>query len=271
MRRLLLRLAVLALGTPLLASPAQGSRLLGVTFFDGELWEIDPLTADTTHVGSTFGDRLNSLTFHDGLLYSVSNESDELIGIDPATGVVVSSLPITFGTHEVDVRSLAFSSDGRLFAVNQFPRISLHEIDLATGQLAAVGDLPNSPFQALEFSPSGVLYGWNFASGLVTVDTSTAALTDVGAIVGEAMQSIAFDADGTLYGILNGADFGRSTGLEVHSIDPATGVHTVSASTGLGGPPLRGIAFVAEPGVASLLGLGGALLAAAVRRGVGWR
>ena len=256
---------MLAVAGLLIPSTTRAASLLGVTFFDGAVWEVDPLTASAGQLQPFSRARLNSLAAHAGLLHSVSNTTGELISIDPATGLVVQTLALDLGPLGVDVRGLAFSPDGSLFAINRLPQVSLHEIDLSTGRGTLVGNL-NSAFQALEFSPSGVLYGWSFSSGLVVINSLSGAITDVSPLtVGEPMQSLAFDMDGTLYGILNGADFGRFTGLEIHTIDVTTGVSTLLSFTGQGGPSLRGIAFVPEPGLSLLLGASFGLLPATRR------
>lgn len=257
---------LLALAAPcslllVLASSANAGSLLGVTYWDGELWSVDPHTGATSQLGSTHKELLNSLTFHAGLIYSVSNDTGELFSINPFTGAVVETASLDFGALGVDVRALAFSPNGRLFAVNRWHQMTLHEIDLATGEGALVGTLAHSGFQALEFSPSGILYGWDFASGLVSVDPSSAVVTAIDpTVAGDGMQSLAFDEDGSLYGIVHGGSHGRPTGLEIYMIDVTTGVPTLSASTGWGGTVLRGIAFIPEPSTATLLCFGIAFL-----------
>jgi hypothetical protein len=136
-----------------------------------------------------------------GLLYGVDVATDQLITIDPASGVGAAVGPLGF----VNVRSLACDSGtGVLYGVDALTR-QLVSIDPATGAGTAVGLVGLVGVQGLAFDPSaGVLYGESFSSDeLITIDTSTGAASVIGPIGASIPlgRSLAFDANaGVLYG-----------------------------------------------------------------------
>ena len=150
-----------------------------------------------------------------GNYYSVGGNA--LITIDPTTGAGTQVATLDFGTVTPNVRGLAFSSTGELYAINSAPgehewdirgADSLYSIDMSTGLGSYLGDTSFDIVEGLTFSPRGELYAWDHEFGLLTVDVSTGAATDVNDTDNQlpendrywAISTLTFGLDGTLYG-----------------------------------------------------------------------
>jgi len=156
--------------------------------------------------------RLNSLALDNvGRFVSVGGTAaDALLTINPTTGAGTQISTLNFG-HPIDVRALACSSAGDLYAVNnQVPGFispqDLYRVNLATGVGTFVATL-SAQCQALDFDAAGTLYGWGALTanqwGLMKIDPATGAITDINPLHpsrGVTIQSIVFGPDGTLYG-----------------------------------------------------------------------
>ncbi|MCX5888513.1 MAG: hypothetical protein NTY36_03575 [Deltaproteobacteria bacterium] len=240
------------------------SDVRGIAFFPdvtliGVSWDytnspvvgINQATGTGYTIGPSGYSRLNSLAKDkNGLLYSVS--SGQLITINPNTGQGTPIAALSFPTYPPDVRGLAFSPTGVLYAINcrpgsGLPPHDLYTIDPTTGAGTYIG--PNDHdgltfgIQDIAFSPDGILYGWDVTKGLVTIDTATGYATANPGWVGTAdIQGIAFAPDGTLYGAGNG----------LYKINTTTGAYTLVGSGGY--TDVRGIAFVTVLPPSSLIG-----------------
>ena len=215
--------------------------------------KIDPYTGSGSNIGLSGFPGLNSLAKDPvGTLWSVTDlyddPNDQLIKIDPATGKGTQVATLNFPVYPANVRALAFSSMGVLYATNGRPGaglqpIDLYTVDVVTGNGTYIG--PTGAIQGLTFSPSGVLYGWDVNVGLVTINTATGAATDVNpAAPGTPdIQSIVFALDGALYG----------AGKALYKIDPVTGVHTLIGSGGY--TDVRGIEFVPVASPTNMIGV----------------
>ena len=204
----------------------------------GSVFKIDESTGVGSLVGSTGFIGTNSLARDDaGTLYSVPGP---LITIDPTTGVGTLKTNVTPPT---DVRGLAFSPTNALFAIRYGGPVGsidgpddLVTIDVATGGVKLVGPTGFNGIQALEFSPSGTLYGWDLKKGLVTIDPGTGAATLVNPgsppPPGVDIQSLAFSPNGTLYGARE----------VLYRVDTSTGATTLVGSGGY--TDVRGIEFL---------------------------
>lgn len=205
---------------------------------------IDAVSGTGASSGSLGWDYVNSLARDaGGNLFSVSQ--GQLVQIDPSD---LTLIPVVDLDGLGGATGLAFSPMGELFAVarGQTGSDPLYRIDLATGAVTVVGDTRVFGLQGLEFSPSGILYGWSVQSGLVTLDPVTAHGTDVNPSVGASVeiQTLAFDSAGTLFGARDA----------LFEIDTTTGVAAQVGPGGLG--DIRGIALIPEPSVPRFLTLG---------------
>lgn len=250
------KLTLAALGAAV--STAQPSRaqfdLIGVCWdaSNSSVVRVDPATGYGTTVGVSGVPDLNSLAQNNaGTLFSASG--NQLVTLDPNTGIARSIATLDFGTELASVRGLAFSPADVLFAINYAPRAAPHNlytINPDTGSTTLVGNTGVPGIQAIAFSPQGVLYGWDVGFypvagiGLVTIDTITGLATDVDPLVEAtpyAVQSIEFAPDGTLYGACDA----------LYSIDVASGTTTLVGSGGY--LDIRGLAVVPEPSAFALL------------------
>ena len=130
-----------------------------------------------------------------------------LVKIDLETGS--GSLSTQFDlSGSLIPNSLAFSPTNEFFTVAFFDQISppgddLFKLDIETGQQTYLGTtLGFRGIQGLDFSPKGMLYGWDVFKGLVIIDSETGQTTDVNDAVGADadIQSIVFTDDGRLFG-----------------------------------------------------------------------
>jgi hypothetical protein len=220
-----------------LSSPSAG-KLIGVNI-DGLVVSIYQATGIGTTIGNC-GFVVNSLAKdNSGTLFSASGT--KLITINPTTGAGIQVATLNFGADPPDVRGLAFSPDNVLYAVvNGYPQTvpgigpdHLYTVNVSTGVGTLVGDTGMMSVQSIDFSPAGVLYGWDVGKGLITINTTTGVATDVNPSVGAAadIQGIVFGPDGTLYGACNA----------LYKIDVATGDTTLVGAGGY--TDIRGLEF----------------------------
>lgn len=244
----------------LITSARAQFEIIGVSwsFTNSSVVRIAPNTGAEMQIGLSGFERLNSLARSPGGgLYSVGGaDSRSLIAIDPATGAGQFQIGLNFGAVSVDVRGLAFSPAGVLYAINDATApLSdyLFTINPVTGAGTLVGVTGMPGLQGLDFAPDGTLYGWDVGSGsgtgagLVRIDPLTGLATDVNSSVSGSylIQSIVFAPDGTLYG----------AGDALYRINVTTGEPTVIGPGGY--PDLRGIEVVPEPSSLLLLACGG--------------
>ena len=217
----------------LILCPANASpkpwNLVGVSWYSdpsSPLVAINPTSGAASVIGLTGFNYLNSLARDkSGNLYSAC--VNQLIRINPATGAgtVVANLNFNL-TVSLDIRGLAFSPDGVLFAIQskldepvwKF-RYFLYRVNVATGVGTLIGSTGLEAMVSITFSSGGTLYGWDGTAGLVTINTATGLATDVNPSQGGTLniQSIAFGPDGNLYGACNNLyKINTSTGVWTH-------------------------------------------------------
>ena len=259
----------LVIAFAVIAFPARAD-LLGVAW-EGDVWRLDLNTGAGTKVGNAGAFRNAMALSPSGLFYS-AGDGPELITINPSNGAatVVATFSLQSPSQE-DIRALAFSPAGTLYAVSRYDPGNpaqgsnrLYTINPQTGATTFIGGMGTVGVQALEIAPNGTAYGYHIGTGdgpgnsgelgLVRVNLATGAITDVnpanGGVYG--IQSLAFVPDGTLYGVRSFPDAG------LYRIDPAT-----DATTRIGPQPgpgewsdIRGIAFVVpEPAALPLLAM----------------
>src|SRR5262249_35006636 len=170
-------------------------------------------------------------------------DQNHLVTINPVTGVATDlgvltydiAPPLQSGVTTFGVTGLAADSSGNLIA-SIFGSRSLYRINPSTLQATQLtaSTTDSSGIVALDFSPTGVLYGANIArKGLVTIDTTTWQATQVSTPTGfPTLQGIAFAPDGTLWGIGNSEGDISGSG-RIYTIDPITGIATLKFGLGL--------------------------------------
>jgi hypothetical protein len=254
-------------------------QLLGVTFGStltdsSKFVQIDPLTGQGAVTGVIGTNSLNSLARDKfGTFYSVKdtypsfpNElGNRLVTIDPLSGNLTSTSILDFGGEMSNVRDLAFSSDGTLYAIEDIFATSndvLYRIDLGNThtvgndvvtETTLIGFTGTRGIQSMCFSPGGILFGWDVVEkGLVTIDTATGVATDVNPSISsssmEAIQAMTFAPDGSLYGAYH----------SLYQIDAVTGDLTLIGSGAYS--DIRGLVVVPEPRSIELIVLGGLAL-----------
>lgn len=263
MREWALAAALILMG----ASNASALTIVGVSWdsspYAPTVWSIDPTTGAGVPIGVSGQRGLNSLARRsDGALLSTATfwAPFPVVEINPHTGSATVGVAPDFGDAGSSVRALAFSPEDELFAlVDHYPSHSdlLFSLDTVTGEGTLIADLGVGSIQALEFSPDGVLYGWDLTDELITINPTTGAVSDVSAVYQGRpnIQALAFAPDGTLYGAAH----------SLFTIDVSTGVASEVGDIGVvgsrGNESIRGIAVIPEPSTLVLLGVGIAHLA----------
>lgn len=245
---------VLAAAGLLMAGRASVARadFLGVQFFDNaspaQVVRIDSATGAGTAVGLTGFDRLNSMARSSaGVFYSHSDDTGDLISINPVTGAGTAVVPVAD-----DLRGLAFSPADVLYGIVDDGignEDNLVTIDTASGGVTVIGNTGATGLQALTFAADGTLYTYDVIAGLGTIDPATGLFTDVNPAVDAAgsggIQTLAFGANGTLYGSRD----------VLFTLDVTTGQATLVGDGSY--TDVRGMSLIPEPASLSLLGVAG--------------
>lgn len=231
----------------------RGERLIGVSW-KGEFIENDPSVGFTRTIGHTGFTRLNCLAVDaTGHVLSVANAGEGpasvLISIDPETG---RARRVADLAGAPDVRALAATRDGRLFAITAAGpaegfRNTLVRIDPATGTLEAIADLGRRAIQGLAARDETLMaYATHDdpsagRAGLISIDPDTgeATVLQSGARPTN-VQTIAFSPEGVLFGVLGDQGVVKTRGIV--SLDPDTGRIKVLGT--MRDWDVRGIAFV---------------------------
>ncbi|MEL7472020.1 MAG: hypothetical protein AAGK04_01780 [Planctomycetota bacterium] len=242
------------------AASSAAADLIAVTWQGGELWRLDESTGGSVRVGELGSDyRANAMARSPAGRYYVAAELDGLddewlFEIDPDTG---ASTPL-FQTGIDDIRSMAFTSDGTLHAVQEggVANSSLWTIDLVAESsqqgptLFGVGATPSK--QGLTVDDNGVAYMDGTNSSLQRVNLQSGGVTRVGVITPNVgAQSLAFDERVGLIGL------GRNSGEDfstLWSYDRSTGEADVLAT--FDRRDYRGFEYVPTPASVLAIGLG---------------
>jgi hypothetical protein len=277
----------------ILKTPGRALRLLGLTVLPVFAWDrgdaaepifavagqqlitLNPANGEflSSASGLNFGNLNDLAKGPDGFLYSATWDSNssiprKLVQLNPLTGQSIPLVTLDFGAERADVRGLAFSPSGTLFALNDIEMLNstpdnLYTINIQTGHATLVGNTGVGGLQSLAFSPAGVLYGWDLNGlGLVQINPVTGVATDVNPSLNGFLdiQALTFGPDGTLYGARNA----------LYTIDPSTGVTTLVGSGGYSN--VYGMAVgpasipVPEPSSIVLVAIGFTVAAGTARR-----
>jgi hypothetical protein len=214
------------------------------------LVQIDATTGATSVVGLSGFGGLNSLSADSNGRLFAAGGLNQLVELNTTTGVGTAVGTLNMGAESPDIRALAFSTSGTLYAIQNTGNSStttideLWTIDVTTGQTTFVGPTNRTGIQGMDFAPDGTLYGWDVGVtvGLVTINPVTGAARDVNGAVGGStgIQTLAFSPEGVLFG-------GRE---QLFTVNPSTGSTTLVGS--LGGD-VRGFDFIPEPSAAAAI------------------
>ncbi|RJP37034.1 MAG: hypothetical protein C4547_06240 [Phycisphaerales bacterium] len=196
----------------------------------GTAYAFDSSTGVGRVLGPSGTQTLNaSAPTGDGEIY-MAGRGGTLWIIDPSTGLARAAAGITLA----DVRGLALSPSGKVFAVNEIAfgqPDELHAIDPQSGNSVRIGSMGLPGVQGLAFC-GDTLYAYDIGpgngigQGLVTVDVNNAQTTDVDPNQNSSpqigIQTISCGPDGKLYG-------GRS---EMYRIDTVTADEELVGSGG---------------------------------------
>ena len=229
---------------------SSNSRLFGISQVDGTIAGMG-----NTGNGST-GDLASNLA---SILWSVDMAHHALLSIDPSTGAVSRTTPITTASGApVAIVSLAWDPVMRFLYGNTtigFGNLTpdqLYRIDPATGLATLAGNIGVTGVFALGFDNSGILYGIS-PSQLVTIDTATGAGALVSGVPLASIFDLAFRPEDNALFV---ADSGTNA---LYTMNPVTGAVTLVGTYG-SSTNVVGLAFLGtpEPGTIglSLAGLG---------------
>jgi outer membrane protein assembly factor BamB len=248
---------------------------------DGALAIVNQNTAAITIVGKPAGvARISGLAFDGaGALFATTQPpggfppppgptgASNLIRLDPTTGAIITSVPVTANGMPINIADLAVQpGTDSLFGVrgpNDGSRGqgNLYLIDRLTGLATLLGNTGHF-FDSIAFAPDGRLYlaaadqgGGPINSVLSVISPANAATISTVPTL-DFLGALAVRPDGVIFG-------GNGDDGELFTINPLTGGETLVGSTGLSF--VGDLAFaVPEPGTLMLFGSG--LMAMAVLR-----
>lgn len=192
------------------------------------LYSLDPLTGLATAIGKTgasFYEDLSALASHGGTLYALgaTDERLGLLSLNTATGAAARVGSATaFGTDERFPWGLA-SHNGVLYMTGgNVNDARLYTVGPETGIATAVGNAILADFFEAGglVSHNGTLYAYSHRD-IYTVDTATGVATRIRRISGSGVIHGWASQDSMLYAAVS-----HDGGLDLHTLDPATGALT---------------------------------------------
>lgn len=200
--------------------------------YGGEIGRID-LTTGTYTTLTTLGS-LTSLVYDGSYLYTFETQGGLILKIDPDTGAVLSSVPLSGVRALTD---MAYDpTTGRFYGTGTwlFPNYGFYSLDIATGVASFISFMtPGAGGQArqIAFGPDGTLYmhATNTPGRFFTIDPLSGAITSEisggvpGGVLGLAVNPISGEliASECCQGTLG------ELGERLFSIDPTTGTATL--------------------------------------------
>ena len=235
----------------------------------GQLYSIDLGTGIATGIGNP-GDlgfnNVDGLSFQPGtgILFGITDATDQLITINATTGVGTAVGPLGINLQDA---GLSFDSSGALFAsADQGAGDGLNTVNPVTGAATNLGNDGPEPYAIAFFG--NTLFGvsddcsTNNGNCLVTVDRTTGTSTEVGDL-GAAVGLNNLDDGGLAFDASGGLWFVEEDLTTVFTINTTTGVATAGAniscepSCDLTGLAISGApAAIPEPSTVLLFGSG---------------
>jgi hypothetical protein len=171
-------------------------------------------------------ERLFGLATHPtgGTVYGVDPLRNDIFTVDVTTGAVAFVVSLNGVSTVADI---TFDpATGQLYGAERNSPLRLYTIDLATGNVVTIGQMPNVR-SGLTFAPNGLLYGFALDGTLYRVDKTTAAETLIGGGGGPGLTE---DATARSDGALFLTDFDG----DLFQVDPTTGASTFVGNSGSG-------------------------------------
>jgi len=254
-----LRLAVLVVAALATAVPALAVPIVGVDFYYGNLYEINPATGATTFLtgtslpyGGIYGACTSPVANH--IYATTGSRPATLYSVDVSTGATTAIATASGATDLIN--ELAYDlANGILYGTDS---VDLFTMDPTTGVTTFVAKFSVGGMWALTHVPGQGLYGVDWVSNnLHRIDASTGICTTIGATGIPRMVDIAYDPElNRLIGSSNHVP--RS----IRDISMTTGFATLLNDSGV--PNMLGIAelsspedVIPEPATLSVLALGG--------------
>jgi hypothetical protein len=250
--------------------PAQASTLFASDYLISgtTLYTANQATGALTSVGgalSNVGDLASNAT----TLFGVTLNDNNLVTIDPATGLISASIAVT-GTRSGQITSIAFSSlTNTLYGntTNGFGATSgdeLYSIDIATGVASFIGSIGFNEVFALATDTSGALFGIsNISDEFIRIDSSTGSGTLISSVAATGWFDMAARPEDNVMFLSD------AFGASLYTINTTTGATTLVGPYGTSGN-IAGLAFlggaVPEPATWGMMLFGFGLIGTMLRR-----
>lgn len=220
-------------------SPPTLADLIGYSFVERDIWDIDPATGAGSNPRDTGVDRMVGIALGpDGHLYGIttfgplSGNPNSLYRINRRTGAATLIGPT--GLQFISEGDLAFDpTTGVLYGASNFLAFqtsSLFTVDITTGAATVIGNLPldRDAAQGMVFDNAGQLYTLDSTNGaLLHIDKANAAILQtipVNVAMGNRGAMARDPSVGT--GVWYTVDGGSGGTNTLHSLDPVTGAMT---------------------------------------------
>ena len=243
----------------MLAGPIANAALLGIDKNNGDLYDISPITATPTLIGSTGIAEMGSLEFApDGILYGFTTgttlpSTATLYRIDPQTANATAIGLLNDG--KIFEGALAFAPNGTAYGTNANSALSadLFTINLQTGKATTIGTISGGShdINGLAWRSDGKLVGLDRVTNSLLAIDPTSAVSSVISPVTPLVGGVGGMAvlDGVGYFVTSGPGGSAPGSDELWAFDLFTGVQVRigSLSPTITGTGIGGLAAIPEP------------------------